>query len=115
MGRCVEFFEEAHGLKREKLVYKEGIWGNMSGLKLDYRFGKGNVVLIGDAAGLMDIMGEGIPTAIKSGILCAETINGLNLENSSELRDKYHENLKKLLKRLKSNLNATRSMYGHLW
>ncbi|NVM55267.1 MAG: NAD(P)/FAD-dependent oxidoreductase [Candidatus Helarchaeota archaeon] len=114
MMKCYEYFEEAHGLKREKMIFKEACLTNLSGLKLDYRFGKGRIALIGDAAGLIDFGGEGIPSAIKSGLTCAETISTIDLENPDDFQDKYQENLRKLLRSLRRNITATSSLYGNI-
>ena len=114
MMECYEYFEEAYGLKRGKMVFREACLTNLSSLKLYYRFGKGRVVLIGDAAGLMDFMGEGIPAALQSGLNCAETLLSIDLENPTELQDTYRKNLKKLLKSIKWNLKVTRPLYEHV-
>ena len=114
MRECYEYFEEAHGLKREKMVLKEACLTNLSSLKLNYRFGEGRIVLIGDAAGLMDFMGEGIPAALQSGLKCAETILSIDLEKPNELQDEYRKNLKKLLKAIKGNLKFTKGLYEHV-
>jgi len=54
--------------------------------------GKGKVLLAGDAACLLNPMGEGISSALASGYAAAEAIK--SSENPTDILHKYYENLK---------------------
>ena len=71
-------------------------WGG----KGDYRLGKGRVLLIGEAAGLMDIFGEGIPAALKSG---KEAAFALLESDDKPLLERYESRVNRLIKRLVRN------------
>lgn len=79
----IHFFETTYNLKIHKVVRKEGcvevVERNLEKLKqgnLHYYLGRDeyNVVLIGDAAEVIDLYGEGIHNAMRTGQLAAEAI-----------------------------------------
>jgi len=61
-----------------------------AGFQVD--LGKGRVLLAGDAAGLLNPMGEGISSALASGYAAAEAIK--SSENPTDILHNYHKNLK---------------------
>lgn len=65
-----------------------------AGFQMD--LGKGRVLLAGDAAGLLNPMGEGISSALASGYAAAEAIK--NRENPDDILHNYQDNLKPTIK-----------------
>ena len=58
------------------------------------------MLLIGEAAGLMDIFGEGIPAALKSG---KEAACALLESDNTSLLERYQSRVNSLIKRLVKN------------
>ncbi|UCD43921.1 MAG: geranylgeranyl reductase family protein [Candidatus Bathyarchaeota archaeon] len=63
------------------------------------RFGEGNIILIGDAAGFVGIAGEGIPYAVESGFNAAEAVKKHNSGNAS-LEEEYRSTSEGLMEEI---------------
>lgn len=70
-GMLVKYF----GLKLKKLVRKTSCLGNDMCTTGRFYLGKGNVLLVGEAAGFLNAFGEGISCALSTGLFAAEAIN----------------------------------------
>ena len=69
-----EVLEKCFGLKLKNLVRKAGCLGNDMCTTGRFYLGKGNVLLVGEAAGFLNAFGEGISCALSSGLVAAEAI-----------------------------------------
>ncbi len=62
------------GLRLRKLVRKAGCMGNDMCTTGRFYLGKGNILLVGEAAGFLNAFGEGISCALSTGLAAAEAI-----------------------------------------
>ena len=85
--------ESKFGLKKDKLLLKEGMSGYMLGLLNKFILGKENFLCTGDAAGFMHNGGEGISCALATGELAGESIV-LAEKTGRKAIDFYRENVK---------------------
>ncbi len=69
-----EMLEKEHGLALKKLVRKTSCLGNTMCASGNFSLGKGNILLVGEAAGFLNAFGEGISCALSSGLFAAEAI-----------------------------------------
>ncbi len=75
---------------------------------------RGRVLLVGDAAGLVDpLTGEGIHSAIVSGQAAAAAILDCDLHNLPDVAAAYARHLSPLLKTLTFSHRAARAFYAH--
>jgi flavin-dependent dehydrogenase len=75
---------------------------------------RGRVLLVGDAAGLVDpLTGEGIHSAIISGQAAAAAILDCDLHNQPDVAAAYARHLSPLLKTLTFSHRAARAFYAH--
>ena len=107
-AKFVEYLEERFGMRLEKKVRAEGCYqSNVDSFGgSDYKLGKSKILLIGEAAGLMDIFGEGIPAALKSGKEAASAI----IEADKDVLGLYQEKMKKYIKKLIRNWDNLKKM-----
>ena len=106
-----EYLRKFFGLTIEKVVRKTGCVGTDMGITGKFFLGQDRVLLVGEAAGFMNIFGEGISSAFATGHLAATAIiqaqtsreNVLpiyaELTKSEEERTKKSWDLKKSLPR----------------
>ncbi len=73
--KYTEFLEKRFNLKRGKLVRKSGCIGNNMCPEGKFYLGRGNVLLVGEAAGFLNAFGEGISCALTSGLFAAEAVS----------------------------------------
>ena len=103
----IRYLEEAHGLRLGRKIREEGCLApsNFSSFpgSMQYLLGKGNCLLVGDVADLQDVMGEGIPTALKSGKKAANAILEHLRKPEGASVEIYQDSMKNLVTRLKSN------------
>ena len=75
---------------------------------------RGRVLLVGDAAGLVDpLTGEGIHSAIVSGQAAAAAILDCDLHNQPDVAAAYARHLRPLLRTLAFSHRAARAFYAH--
>ncbi|MHA1233154.1 MAG: NAD(P)/FAD-dependent oxidoreductase, partial [Candidatus Helarchaeota archaeon] len=113
--KFIKYLKQGFGLELGQMIRREAcITTNIftTEPQFQYLLGKNNVLLVGEAADLFNIMGEGIPSAIKSGINAAESIiehiEGDQTRNVVEIYEKKNE---KLLKKLKNNWIGFRKQF----
>jgi len=71
----VRYFEEKHGVKLDPHTTHEGCAENFGPSLINrYVFGKGNVLVTGQAAGFLNMIGEGMSCALHSGAISGEAI-----------------------------------------
>ncbi|MCF6158319.1 MAG: NAD(P)/FAD-dependent oxidoreductase [wastewater metagenome] len=75
LQRYSEMLKERFGLKSGRLVRKVSCLGNDMCSTGNFYLGKGNVLLVGEAAGFLHAFGEGISCALSTGLLAAEAIH----------------------------------------
>lgn len=68
------FLEDNFELKVKKVVMKESCIGNNMASSGKFHLGKGNVLLVGEGAGFLNMFGEGISSALATGKLAGEAI-----------------------------------------
>ncbi len=73
--KYTELLKEKFGLKLKKIVRKSSCLGNDMCPKGKFYLGKGNVLLVGEAAGFLNAFGEGISCALSTGLFAAEAIS----------------------------------------
>jgi flavin-dependent dehydrogenase len=80
----VRYLEEKHGVKLEphNEADDEGCGENFGPSLINrYVFGKGNVLITGQAAGFLNMIGEGMSCALHSGAISGEAVVEANLRN----------------------------------
>ena len=82
--KYTELLKKKFGLKLQKVVRRSGCLGNDMCPKGKFYLGKGNVLLVGEAAGFLNAFGEGISCALSTGLFAAEAVSrGLKLKNNA--------------------------------
>jgi flavin-dependent dehydrogenase len=78
----VNYFSEKHGVRLGEPLDDEGCGENFGPSLINrYVFGKGNVLITGQAAGFLNMIGEGMSCALHSGAICGEAIVEARLRN----------------------------------
>lgn len=72
--RYTEMLKSKFGLELKKKVRVSGCVGNNMCPEGNFFLGKGNVLLVGEAAGFLNVFGEGISCALSTGLFAAEAI-----------------------------------------
>lgn len=75
LSKYTEMLKKNYGLKLRKLIRKSSCLGNDMCPAGRFYLGKGNVLLVGEAAGFLNAFGEGISCALSSGLFASEAIN----------------------------------------
>jgi flavin-dependent dehydrogenase len=70
-----EYLEKYFQLNIEKVVRKTGCLGADMGIKGNFMLGKDRVLLVGEAAGFMNMFGEGISSALATGRIAGEAVH----------------------------------------
>ncbi len=69
-----KFLEENFEMRVKKVVMQESCIGNNMASRGNFHLGKGNVLLVGEGAGFLNMFGEGISSALATGKLAGEAI-----------------------------------------
>jgi flavin-dependent dehydrogenase len=78
----VNYLSDKHGVKLKEHTDDEGCAENFGPSLINrYVFGKGNVLITGQAAGFLNMIGEGMSCALHSGAISGEAIVEANLRN----------------------------------
>src|SRR3989338_2260527 len=78
----VNYLEEKHGVKLDPHTTDEGCAENFGpSLVNRYVFGRGNVLVTGQAAGFLNMIGEGMSCALHSGAISGEAVVEARLRN----------------------------------
>jgi flavin-dependent dehydrogenase len=81
-ANVVNYFSEKHGVRLGEPLDDEGCGENFGPSLINrYVFGKGNVLITGQAAGFLNMIGEGMSCALHSGAICGEAIVEARLRN----------------------------------
>jgi flavin-dependent dehydrogenase len=70
-----EFLQKNFGLKLGRLERKSSCLGTNLCATGNFYLGSGNVLLVGEAAGFLNMFGEGISSALATGLLAAQSIS----------------------------------------
>ncbi|MHC1591488.1 MAG: NAD(P)/FAD-dependent oxidoreductase [Candidatus Helarchaeales archaeon] len=110
-ARFISYLQENHGLKLKKKIRAESIYQDVASFsECNFLLGKDRVLLAGEAGQFMDIFGQGIPAALRTGKEAALAI--LDSESPSDLVEQYEKRLRRLIKSLKRNWKVIREMGG---
>jgi len=78
----VDYLAEKHGVKLHPHIEDEGCAENFGPSLINrYVFGKGNVLVTGQAAGFLNMIGEGMSCALHSGAIAGEAVVEARLRN----------------------------------
>ncbi|MEZ4815457.1 MAG: NAD(P)/FAD-dependent oxidoreductase [Bdellovibrionota bacterium] len=102
-----DYLEDKHGVKLEEATHEqsEGCMENFGpSLINQYVFGKGRVLLTGQAAGFLNMLAEGMSCALHSGAIAGESIVEANLKNKA-VEAKYRELIHSEVKRCSDQWN----------
>ena len=78
----VKYLGEVHGVKLAEHTSHEGCAENFGPSLINrYVFGKGNVLITGQAAGFLNMIGEGMSCALHSGAISGEAVVEARLHN----------------------------------
>ncbi len=103
-----EYLEEAHGFRGQNCVFKEACTSpQFFDPSYEYKFGKNNVLLIGEAAGLFNVFAEGISPALTSAVEASRVI----LESENQLLERYIQSMQPLLKSIKLGWEGLQEMF----
>ncbi|UCG79304.1 MAG: NAD(P)/FAD-dependent oxidoreductase [Nitrospirota bacterium] len=111
--RVVSYLEEKHGVRLKPTEKREGSINNF-GLSLinRYVFGKGNIIITGQAAGFLNIIAEGMSCALHSGAIAGEaTVDALRYNNS--IQDTYRKMISSEVKRCSDQWNPFKIIFGN--
>jgi flavin-dependent dehydrogenase len=75
LSRFTEYLEKYFHLRIDKIVRKTGCLGADMGIKGNFFLGRERVMLVGEAAGFMNALGEGISSALATGHIAGEAIH----------------------------------------
>ncbi|MFN3467831.1 MAG: hypothetical protein ACK4WF_09050, partial [Candidatus Brocadiales bacterium] len=70
-----EFLQKHYGLKLGRCARKSSCLGTNLCATGNFYLGSGNILLVGEAAGFLNMFGEGISSALATGLLAAQAIN----------------------------------------
>ena len=70
-----EYLKKSFGLQIHKVIRRTGCVSTDMGITGNFVLGLGRVLLVGEAAGFMNILGEGISSALATGHIAAEAIH----------------------------------------
>lgn len=102
-----QYLENKHGVKLEEATHSmsEGCMENFGPSLINkYAFGKGRVLLTGQAAGFLNMLAEGMSCALHSGAIAGESIIEAHLKNKP-VEEKYRERIHSEVKRCSDQWN----------
>jgi len=113
-NRFIRYLQDGWNLNLEKFIRREATVTTdifSENPVFNHLHGEDNILLIGEAADLFNVMGEGIPSAIKSAINASEAIKE-NINNSkTDVIELYKEKNKKLVEKLEKNWEGFKKQY----
>ena len=117
MKNFIKFLKNGWNLKLNHLIRREGcVTTNITKPNpvFQYLHGKKNSLLVGEAADLFNIMGEGIPSAIKSGANAAKAIIQHIQDESMDVIEIYTKNNGKLIEKIEKNWEGYKKLFNSL-
>lgn len=85
LKRFTEYLQNYFQLKIDKVVRKTSCLGADLGLRGNFLPGRGRVLLAGEAAGFMNMFGEGISSALPTGLIAGDAIHKAHMSNESAI------------------------------
>lgn len=110
--RVLAALKDRHGLKIESEARKEGCPENF-GLSLTnrYEFGRGRILVAGQAAGFLNMMAEGMSCALHSGAHAGEAVSAA-LKGGLDLQREYRRRVADEVRRCTDQWNPLRILFG---
>jgi len=108
----VRYLEEKHGVRLAPHTEDEGCGENFGPSLINrYVFGKGNVLITGQAAGFLNMIGEGISCALHSGAISGEAVVEARLRNRP-VQDMYRRMIASEVRRTSDQWNPLKIAFG---
>jgi len=111
--KVMRYLEESHGVRLEPTDDREGSVNNF-GLSLTnrYVFGKGNVLVTGQAAGFLNMIAEGMSCALHSGAIAGEaTVEAIRFQRP--VQEVYRKMVSSEVRRCSDQWNPLKIIFGH--
>jgi flavin-dependent dehydrogenase len=110
--RVVKYLEEKHGVKLDPHTSHEGCAENFGPSLINrYVFGRGNVLVTGQAAGFLNMIGEGMSCALHSGAISGEAIVEARLR-SRPVQETYRRMIASEVRRTTDQWNPLKIALG---
>ena len=112
-GNVEKYLEEKHGVKLEPAEKLEGCAQNFGPSLINrYIFGKGNVLITGQAAGFFNMLAEGMSCALHSGAIEGESIVEA-MQRNRPLQEVYRELIPSEVKRCTDQWNPLQIIFAN--
>jgi flavin-dependent dehydrogenase len=111
-ARALRYLEERHKVKLGPCITREASVNNF-GLSLinRYVFGRGNIIVTGQAAGFLNMIAEGMSAALHSGAIAGEaTVDAFRLNRP--LQDIYRRMIQSEVRRCSDQWNILKILFG---
>jgi len=111
--RVMYYLEEKHGVRLSPTDEREGSVNNF-GLSLTnrYVFGKGNVLVTGQAAGFLNMIAEGMSCALHSGAIAGESVVNA-FRYGTPVQETYRKMISSEVRRCSDQWNPFKIIFGH--
>jgi len=107
------YLEEKHGVKLEPAEKLEGCAQNFGPSLINrYVFGKGNVLITGQAAGFFNMLAEGMSCALHSGAIAGESIVEA-MQKNQPVQDVYRTLIASEVRRCTDQWNPLQILFGN--
>ena len=112
-GRVMRYLEDHHGVSLEPTDDREGSVNNF-GLSLTnrYVFGRGNVLVTGQAAGFLNMIAEGMSCALHSGAIAGEAVVDA-FRSDGLVQEIYRKMISSEVRRCSDQWNPFRIIFSH--
>src|SRR3990167_5026613 len=108
----VRYLEEKHGVRLDSATNHEGCAENFGPSLINrYVFGRGNVLITGQAAGFLNMIGEGMSCTLHSGALAGEAIVEARLRGKP-VREVYRRMVASEVRRTTDQWNPLKIAFG---
>jgi flavin-dependent dehydrogenase len=112
-GNVEKYLEEKHGVKLEPAEKLEGCAQNFGPSLINrYIFGKGNVLITGQAAGFFNMLAEGMSCALHSGAIAGESIVEA-MQRNRPVQEVYRELIASEVKRCTDQWNPLQIIFAN--
>ena len=108
-----KYLEEKHGVRLEPADRLEGVAQNFGPSLINrYIFGKGNVLITGQAAGFFNMLAEGMSCALHSGAIAGESIVEA-MQRNRPVQEVYRSLISSEVKRCTDQWNPIQIIFGN--
>jgi flavin-dependent dehydrogenase len=108
----LEYFEKNYSVKLKPTDDREAVVNNFGPSLINrYVFGKGNVIVTGQAAGFLNMIAEGMSCALHSGSTAGEAAVE-SLRRNNDLQSVYREMIASEVRRCSDQWNPLKIMFG---